>query len=86
MESAEKPIQDLHARVNKSLKRMGHVASASPDDDLSLENVRDILGKTAVHIVNAPVENEGLAARVEIVKGSKVISFVRERMRRLKAA
>ncbi len=86
MESAERPTKDLHTRVKRSLEQMGHAdADVNPDDDLSLRNIRDILGKTAVHVVNS-VEGEGPLTRVETAPGSKVVSFVKERKRRMERA
>lgn len=86
MESAEQPTKDLHTRVKQSLKQMGHAAAdVNPADDLSLENIRDILGKTTVHIVNS-VESEGPLTRVETATGPKVIPFVEERKRKLEKA
>lgn len=88
MESAEKPTQDLHSKVSHNLNKAGHrvtPADLNPAPDVSLENIRDILGKTTVHLVNIPIE-ESLSGREETVSGSKVVSFVREKIRRLRTA
>lgn len=86
MESAEKPTTDLQAGVKESLRQMGHTADVNPDPDLSLKNIGDIMEKTTGHTVDSvgtAISGEEPSFPIETVPGKKVISFIREKFKKV---
>ena len=77
----------LHKGVADNSTKAGYsvtAADVNPEKDSHLYNIRDILGKTAVHVVNSAVgDEEGSTKNIEIVSGPKVVSFMEERAKRL---
>lgn len=51
---------------------------------IDIADITDIMGKTAGHAVNSVGGEEGSLTHVETVPGSKAVSYIKEKMQRLK--
>lgn len=74
------PIPDTKELRDVKAERVG----AEPIIDIA--DVTDIMGKTAGHVVKSVGGEEELLTHAETASGPKVISFVKERRRRMEQA
>lgn len=96
IQSAEKPIQDLHAAVSSQLDQAGHPAtpqSVNPEDQSPLENVRRIVEEITsdpVHIVGSTLEEHTIGksptTHVRTLKGEVPVLIALKRRFLKKAA
>lgn len=74
----------LHKGVAQDSTRAGHPVSpveVNPNDNSELENIKDILGKTAVHVVHS-VSGEG-SIHIDTTPGPRGLSLLKSRGRKL---